>query len=228
MRDISHLSSSRCLQATSVGDKQRVQTTCIKGKAHLLPCCQKAHSSTSPMTKKILLTSFTTWLPHQKSNTSNDLFTELLKKSISFEKFYFLRKIPVDFELAPQQVVSKIEEIQPDCVICCGMAESRKTLTIESNGSCGNEVLRTAVNLNHLVRGLAITNISHDAGKFVCDRLYYSTLKYLYDHSLQTQCIFVHVPILTEENMDLVVADFLLIVQRMQSYEPEFPATPNN
>ncbi|NEP07508.1 MAG: peptidase C15, partial [Okeania sp. SIO4D6] len=50
------------------------------------------------------------------------------------------------------------------------------------------------------------------AGKFVCEDLYYSVLKYLDMSCYQTKCIFVHVPVLTENNRDKIVGDFIKIL----------------
>ena len=51
------------------------------------------------------------------------------------------------------------------------------------------------------------------AGTFVCNHLYYSVLKHIQDTAIATQCIFVHVPVLTENNLESIVADFSLILK---------------
>ncbi|MBE9187404.1 peptidase C15 [Microcoleus sp. LEGE 07076] len=167
------------------------------------------------MKTKFLLTSFDTWLPHQKSNSSDDLLAKLSQiQSLPYSLTY-LRKLPVDAELAPNLAIAQINEIQPDTVICCGMAESRQKLTVESCACCDRDILKTAVNLEQLIADLPATEISDDAGKFVCEALYYAILKHLTDAQLPAKCIFVHVPILTPENIDKIVADFLSIVNRL-------------
>ncbi|HEY9872878.1 MAG TPA: hypothetical protein V6D12_05560 [Candidatus Obscuribacterales bacterium] len=190
------------------------------------------------MYNKILLTSFNIWLPHHKSNSSDDLLEELTKinkvgqsslgveaseinpkSKIQNPKFHdslvFLRRLPVDVKLASDRVKSKINGLQPDLIICCGMAESRTQLTVESKATCGNAVINTPVDLEKLVTGLAGTEISHDAGKFVCEGLYYSILEYIRDRNLKTRCIFLHVPLLKPNNLAEIIADFQLIIQRM-------------
>lgn len=166
------------------------------------------------MHNKILLTSFQTWMPHQTSNASDDLL-ELVAKQ-DFTSLIFLRQLPVDVSLAASRVISKIEELQPKAIICCGMAECRQVLTVESC-ACG-EVLdyKTSVDLEKLVAGLSVTEISHDAGKFVCEGLYYEVLKYL-SCRLNMHCIFVHVPILTAANLPSIMADFQVIIKRIAS-----------
>lgn len=167
------------------------------------------------MTSKILLTSFDTWLCHQKSNASDDLLGLFLQNPGS-EAAICLRKLPVDPERAAGVTLTKIVEVKPDAVICCGMAESRAMLTIESTACCGDQALKTAVDLDALIQGLGVTEISHEAGKFVCESLYHSVLNFLKKSSLNIPCIFVHVPIITPANEALILTDFLRVFQRIQ------------
>ena len=165
------------------------------------------------MATKILLTSFTTWLPHQKSNASDDLLAAMQKEYPSNISFSWLRKLPVNTPQASIFTINKIEEIGPHGVICCGMAESRSQLTIESRASCGQKLLSTDVDLEALIATLSHTEISHEAGKFVCEGLYYNVLHHLKKRQLDCLAIFVHVPLLTKEKSPQVKEDFQLILQ---------------
>ncbi|MCU0549837.1 MAG: peptidase C15 [Leptolyngbya sp. Prado105] len=180
---------------------------------------------------KILLTSFSTWLDHQTSNSSDDLLDAIAYR----QDCHFVRSIPVDFELAPKVTIKKIQEIQPDAIICCGMAESRELLSIESNGRFQSEILRSAfavpgatrLALESLLEGTTTSEISHDAGNYVCNYLYYCVLKYLERHQLTQPCVFIHVPVLTPDNLDAIVADFLMILDRITHALPtSFPNQP--
>ncbi len=164
------------------------------------------------MNRKILFTSFTTWLPHQKSNSSDDLLQEIFNLR---DRDSFLRQLPVDIEHASNLAIAKIAELQPDIIICCGMAESRSQLSIEAKASDREIVLNTQVNLPQLIADVDGVEISYDAGKFVCEGLYYSILKYLQSSQLSSHCIFVHIPILNPENLTDVKNSFLTIVQRL-------------
>ncbi|MBD2005914.1 MULTISPECIES: peptidase C15 [Cyanophyceae] len=166
------------------------------------------------MSKIILLTSFDTWLPHQKSNSSDDLLLEVASE-LSPLSLNFLRQLPVDVAQASDRVIAKINELQPDVVICCGMAEGRTQLSVESCANCGDNRLLTPVNLEKILAGCAATDISHDAGNFVCEGLYYSVLEYLQERQLNSRCVFVHVPVLTPENLSGIVADFLVVIKSM-------------
>jgi len=165
------------------------------------------------MTTNILLTSFATWLPHQKSNSSDDLLIEIAK--LESPSLTFVRQLPVNVFKASRLVIDKIAELQPDSIICCGMAESRTKLTVESCATCGDALIKTWVDLEKLVAEAAEIEISDDAGKFVCEGLYYEVLKYLQERNLNTHCIFVHVPVLTQDNFPGIVADFHRIIHKM-------------
>ncbi len=164
------------------------------------------------MNRKILFTSFTTWLPHQKSNSSDDLLETI---SACGDRNFFLRQLPVDIELASKSATAKIAELQPDIIICCGMAERRSQLTIEAKASSGDEWLNTRVNLHQLMAGINGIEISYDAGKFVCEGLYYSILKYLQNSQSSSHCIFIHIPILSQDNLTEIKNSFLAVVQRL-------------
>jgi pyroglutamyl-peptidase len=168
---------------------------------------------------RLLLTSFDIWKQHHTSNASDDLLNALLSQNGLPQNARVLRKLPVDFQRAPELVIGAIQEYAPEVIICCGMAERRSRLTVESNGKLGEEILKTGVNLQALVNDLKITTISHDAGRFVCNHLYSSVLSYLRQYQLNSQCIFVHVPVLTPDNCAEILADFGLILQRMQAFK---------
>lgn len=209
------------------------------------------------MNGKILLTSFQTWLPHQKSNASDDLLEAIAQPDNSSASLAFLRQLPVNIPEATSRVITKIEELQPTAIICCGMAESRSKLTVESCATCEctsyrvrlysyclsicrylrlkglydlvqaqlaktkqseQLLIKTSVDLEQLVAELVETKISHDAGKFVCEGLYYQVLNYLRERNLNISCIFVHVPVLTADNTPSIMADFQMIIEKMASF----------
>lgn len=159
----------------------------------------------------LLLTSFTTWLAHQKSNSADDLL-EIIERANIYDCCY-LRQLPVEIKAASLKAIAIIQQIQPSAIICCGMAESRDRLSIESNARCRDNCLYTAVNLPQLVSCLSDTSISHDAGQFVCEGLYYQVLDYLRSLDLDIPCLFVHVPVLTTNNQTVISEDFATILK---------------
>ena len=78
------------------------------------------------MPQTVLLTSFTTWQPHQRSNSSDDLLEAVIQQNPYPQQLHFLRQIPVDFQLAPTQVLAKVDELQPNIIICCVESYSAK------------------------------------------------------------------------------------------------------
>lgn len=168
------------------------------------------------MTASILLTTFDIWLPHHVTNSSDDLILEVLQRE-PLADCHLIRKLEVDFDLAPQKTIACIQTLRPKLIVCCGMAEKRSRLSVESGASWNGQRLNTVLSLDQLIAGLAHTEISHDAGVFVCNRLYYEIL-----HSLKTadlghnRCIFVHVPILVPENRGAIVQDFLTLLDRLR------------
>lgn len=161
---------------------------------------------------KILLTSFQTWLPHQKSNASDDLLGMLEGWRLEGVELQFLRQLPVNTRQASEKAIAHLKTHRPNGVICCGMAETRQKLTVESNARKETQQLHTKLPLNLLVSSLSYTEISHDAGQFVCEGLYYELLSYCQHQGDQLPCLFVHVPILTPHNQQVILQDFQNII----------------
>ncbi|MDY6936817.1 MAG: peptidase C15 [Cyanobacteriota bacterium] len=171
------------------------------------------------MHPKLLLTSFETWLPHQKSNTSDDLLGKVSRLESFSPTRTLLRKLPVDNKLATDRTIAAIEQLQPTGILCCGMAEKRSRLTLESQATRGEEILPTTVDLDTLLPKLAVTEISHDAGDFVCNHLYYTLLEYLHDRNSNIPCLFVHVPLLDANNLAPIVDDFTIVCREIEKFD---------
>lgn len=168
------------------------------------------------MNRKILLTSFSTWMPHHKSNASDDLLQAIAKVDSLTHSLTFLRQLPVDVREASERAIALVRQLQPDIILCCGMAEIRHSLSLESNAR-GETIFRTPINLDTLLSGLDDVNISHDAGKFVCEGLYYSVLKEIEEKSLASHALFVHVPVITPNNSAKLLKEMLQVIQRMSA-----------
>lgn len=163
------------------------------------------------MQKNILLTSFATWKQHQVTNSSDDMLGHVIN---SYHKsMHYLRKVPVDHRLAPKKILEKFDALEPDILVCCGMAEKRKKLNLESRARIGEKSIETDVDLKELAKGLSMTRVSHDAGKFVCNTLYFRALTHI--KKRPHRCIFVHVPVLTEDNLEPVKSNFITVLDRL-------------
>ena len=165
----------------------------------------------------LLLTSFAPWRAHQPSNTSDDLIALLQSRNQIPEDTTLIRHLPVHFQLAPCRVISTIIKVRPSVVVCCGMAENRFLLTLERYARHENTLLETSLKLHQLCADTRWTTISNDAGTYVCNSLYYQLLAYVQKHKWPIQCLFVHVPLLTEHNRELIAYDFSLMLPRLQA-----------
>ncbi|MEO0432168.1 MAG: peptidase C15 [Cyanobacteria bacterium J06656_5] len=161
----------------------------------------------------ILITSFRPWKAHQAINTSDVLVQQVSARLP--QNVMPLRRLPVNFDLAPIQVISHIVQYRPKVVICCGMAETRKTLTVEQWGTEHNQRLATPIDLHTLIKKTIHTRISYDAGNFVCNRLYYRVLRHV--EQQRTTALFVHVPLMTQANQAVLEFDFLKIVEYLNA-----------
>lgn len=255
-----------------------------------------------------LLTSFDIWLNHHTSNSSDDLLALLEQNQQLPPTCQLLRRLPVEVDGAFAMVQGAIGPLQPDFVICCGMAEKRSFLELEqqaidsaiqpsaenatdpeplppsetvptatladpspppspsavplepaqepvkqpTEGSArpgsatppvptgqnpdppptptapdptpappseSPRILQTTLDLAPLAAGLSQTRISTDAGRFVCNGLYFRVLDWLTQTQSPSQALFVHVPRLTIENQAAIVADFATLLQRLDSLQ---------
>ena len=175
----------------------------------------------------ILLTSFQTWLPHQRSNASDDLLQLLVDRAALPAPCILLRKLPVDFEVAPARVRAAVRDHQPAAVICLGMAEGRSRLALEQFGRCGRHAIATSFDLDAIAHGTGATETSDDAGTYVCNDLYY---KLLCDHRRGgPPVLFIHVPVLTEPNTPAITADgSRLIAHLWETIRPDMATDHSN
>jgi pyroglutamyl-peptidase len=167
----------------------------------------------------LLLTTFAPWRAHQPSNASDDLVKLLIQRQALPDTAYILRQIPVSFDLAPCRVIAKMVELQPQVVVCCGMAETRTHLELELNGKSSTKTLRTSLALNRLLANTHLSQISHCAGDYVCNHLYYHLLDAIYRHRWSTQALFIHIPRISPANEPLLIHDLTLILNRLAAVE---------
>jgi pyroglutamyl-peptidase len=163
----------------------------------------------------LLLTSFAPWRAHQASNAADDLVALLQARQQLPANTLLMRHLPVHFQLAPCQVITTIFQKRPAVVVCCGMAEQRSLLNLEQSARWQGDTQFTSLNLPHLIRGTHWTALSDDAGDYVCNYLYFRLLSYIQQHRLPIQALFVHVPLLTDHNRELLAHDFTLILSRL-------------
>ena len=186
-----------------------------------------------PMMRRLLLTSFSPWKPEHVSNSSDDLLG-LLQTQVTGEwatQLDFVRQLPVDFEAAPREAIAHFQRLQPDAMVCFGMAETRDRLNLERQAVWEEQLRHTRLDLSWLAAGLAFTDISDDAGGFVCNRLYHALLEHFQGEvtppSTAPFALFIHVPPLTEDNRAPILQDSWEILQRLLLTENPFCPVPS-
>jgi pyroglutamyl-peptidase len=145
---------------------------------------------------KILLTGFEPW-GKQTVNPSGEIARELGG-----------HVLPVDFDRAPAELRRLLREHRPHAVVMMGLAPGRKGIALEAIAlnvehhegpvvrmirKGGALALRSSLPLGKLYdalrkAGLPVS-ISHHAGTFVCNRVFYEGLA-----TTTIPCGFVHVP----------------------------------
>lgn len=188
---------------------------------------------------RLLLTSFDTWLPQQRTNAAAQL-VQLLEAELQAIpsdrcgdwpvdlnlEVRYLHRLPVYVTHACDRILAAVQESPPDFIICCGVAESRTRLSLEVQAQLGHSWRKTRLDLRQLQYGLLHTDISHDAGSFVCNGLYYALLDAAVSmtqagspQSSQSpqgpQVLFLHVPPLTAQNQPDLLGDALKILKRL-------------
>ena len=190
------------------------------------------------MSKTVLITSFATWKNNQHANSSDELLAAVSQTYALPSSIYLLRQLPVNTPVAKEMAIAQVIRLQPQVMLCCGMAEPREKLSLELRAVVNNQVLQTSVHLTELMKDLSHSEISHDAGRFVCNSFYYSMMDYFrmndsinhssINHSsiqgsqgfdlqsvdLQCACLFIHVPILTNLNRSQILMDFFKILNK--------------
>lgn len=179
----------------------------------------------------ILITSFRPWKAHQVSNSSDDLLAALHHQLVP--QSIWLRQVPVSFQMAPILVTNEIYRLRPRLVICCGMAEGRSRLALEAQAKWrpkqrakqqdnaqsndSPKTLTTSLNLSSLLTNTRLSEISYDAGDYVCNHLYYNTLEFIKKTSLNTTVLFIHIPVLSSKNKKIIMTDFLHIYSKLST-----------
>ncbi len=167
------------------------------------------------MSTRFLITTFTTWLPHQRSNAADDLIDRVAQAGLPAGT-ELLRHLPVDSRSSWTIVEAAMQRFRPARIIACGMAESRNRLCLEQQAQRDGQVRRSAIDLAPWAAQLQRGEQSFDAGDFVCNDLYFSILETIAQDPCwsETRACFIHVPPLQGpdgqglDDSDRLVQDF--------------------
>lgn len=146
-----------------------------------------------------------------------------------FDQFKIVPTIlNTSFKSSSEDFILLIEQVKPDIVIMLGEAKKRDLVSLESRAinlitteipdndgikinnklikEKGFEFLTTNVNLDELNKKLNDrkypVEISNDAGRYVCNYLYFNVLDYINTHNLNIPTLFVHLPKSYEQSTD--------------------------
>lgn len=173
----------------------------------------------------ILVTGFEAFLENQANPTQE--VVRLLPKSIKGHNLYGL-ELPVVYKESFDILKRELEKLQPEIVICLGLAADRSSITpervaININDSIhpdnkGNILINQTIEDNgenayfstlpiyKIVDKLKQKNIkakiSNTAGLYVCNDIMYRLLHYVNQNNLQIKAGFIHVPLMDEQVED--------------------------
>ena len=128
---------------------------------------------------------------------------------------YYKVLIPVSYNRCFEKLKNKIDEINPDIVLCLGEAIKRDEITIEHQAfnireasicdndgikyegskilENNNEILYSNLPISKILENTDIKG-SFSAGKYVCNNLLYELLNYNIEFSKNILCGFIHLP----------------------------------
>ncbi|MED5018669.1 pyroglutamyl-peptidase I [Paenibacillus chibensis] len=171
---------------------------------------------------KILITAFEPF-GGDEINPTQRLLEDIAKESIQGAEIHTLL-LPVVFDACSEKLIASIESVQPDAVVCCGLASGRTSITPEqiainlkevpkesaiadNNGNRpyneavnpdGPDGLFTRLPVRQMVEVMQQqgipASISYSAGTFICNNTMYALLDYIRLHDLPIAGGFVHFP----------------------------------
>jgi pyroglutamyl-peptidase len=171
---------------------------------------------------KVLVTGFEPF-GGEKINPAYEIVKEL-KDEIGGAEIIKL-EVPTAFGVSIEKVIQKIDEEDPDHILCLGQAGGRNQISVEKVAINLNDA-RIPDNLNQQpidspidpagdtayfsslpvkamveaiqARGIAAA-VSYTAGTYVCNHLMYGVLNYLKKHNGRQKAGFIHIPFLPEQ-----------------------------
>jgi pyrrolidone-carboxylate peptidase len=111
-----------------------------------------------------------------------------------------------DFEKSETQLINCIKNKTYDFIFIFGQKPVIKSIYIEQIGQDINKKLETNFDFNELnmfLQKYYKTKISKNAGKYLCNNIYFKGLKYIKDNKLNIKLLFIHIPYI--KNMDIKI-----------------------
>lgn len=132
--------------------------------------------------------------------------------------------LPVVYEQCVKELITKMNEVNPEAVICCGLAFGRSSVSLEriginvkdtvGEGQRGDNrgdkpidekiiqdgpdgifsTLPIRTMFNQLIANGVPAEISNTAGTYICNNTLYGVLNYINEENLQIKAGFIHFP----------------------------------
>ena len=135
---------------------------------------------------KILFTAF-----NGKNNSSKILLDKIKNENKLYLKNSFITSV--------KQLEEELKNNEYDLIISFGQAPlDMNTIRIETTAKSDTKY-KTKYNYTSLKNKLEKnfkTIISNQAGTYLCNHIYYNGLKYIEEHNLITNMIFIHIPMI--------------------------------
>lgn len=175
--------------------------------------------------KKILITGFDPF-DGEMVNPAWEAVNQIENKIKGVELITF--QIPTSFKKAAKKLIEKIEEEEPDVVICVGQAGGSYQVEVErvainiadgripdNDGhqpideaivSEGKNAYFSSLPIKKIIEALKASGtpaaVSNSAGTYVCNYVLYSLLHYIESNGKRMKGGFIHVPYLPEQVLD--------------------------
>lgn len=136
--------------------------------------------------KKILLTAFGIRL------NSSKIFVDKIKSNVN--KIVFQN----DYFKSENSLINELKNNCYDYIISFGQKPITKSIYIEIRSTKNNSILNTNFDYIKLFEFLEEekykVKISSNAGRSLCNHVYFEGLNYIYSNNLKTKMIFIHIP----------------------------------
>ena len=89
---------------------------------------------------------------------------------------------------------------------------------VESTTAKPVSILQTTMDIEYLMADTLLSEVSEDAGTYVCNFLYYDLLDLVCRVNWEMAGVFIHIPIFNPDSQAILLQDFLKIVNKISEH----------
>lgn len=150
-----------------------------------------------------------------ETNSAKLIVDKIEGKNVS-HKIYLVNS----FQTSENQLKDELEKQVYDFIILFGQKPKVKSIYLEKKACVDGDKLITSYKyseLEKLLKNKGFTvEISNNAGKYLCNNIFYTGLKYICEKKINTQIIFVHIPSIKNiENINELAKIFSLYIDTL-------------